>query len=60
MRSAWAQVENQYERRSDLVPNLVAAVRGYAAAESEILQTVVEARAKCGQCPDQFSRRHAG
>jgi LemA protein len=44
--SAWAQVENVYQRRSDLVPNLVATVKGYAAHEKETLQNVVEARAK--------------
>jgi len=44
--SAWAQVENVYQRRSDLVPNLVETVKGYAAHESETLQNVVEARSK--------------
>jgi LemA protein len=44
--SAWAQVENVYQRRLDLVPNLVATVKGYAAHEKETLQNVVEARAK--------------
>lgn len=44
--AAWAQVENQYQRRADLVPNLVATVKGYAAHEQETLQGVVEARAK--------------
>jgi len=44
--SAWSQVENVYQRRSDLVPNLVATVKGYAAHESETLQNVVEARSK--------------
>jgi LemA protein len=47
--SAWAQVENVYQRRSDLVPNLVATVKGYAAHEKETLQNVVEARAKVSQ-----------
>ena len=47
--SAWAQVENQYQRRADLVPNLVATVKGYAAHEQETLQGVVDARAKATQ-----------
>lgn len=47
--SSWAQVENQYQRRSDLVPNLVATVKGYAAHESETLQGVVDARARATQ-----------
>ncbi len=44
--SSWAQVENVYQRRLDLVPNLVATVKGYAAHEKETLQNVVEARSK--------------
>ncbi len=44
--SSWAQVENVYQRRLDLVPNLVETVKGYAAHESQTLQGVVEARAK--------------
>ncbi len=44
--AAWAEVENQYQRRSDLVPNLVEAVKGYAAHEKETLEGVMEARAK--------------
>ena len=43
---AWAEVENQYQRRMDLIPNLVNTVKGYTAHESETLQKVVEARAK--------------
>ncbi len=46
VKSAWAQVENQYQRRADLVPNLVETVRGYAAQERETLTAVIEARAK--------------
>ena len=43
---AWAEVENQYQRRMDLIPNLVNTVKGYTTHESETLQKVVEARAK--------------
>lgn len=43
---AWAQVENQYQRRADLIPNLVNTVKGYAAHESETFTKVTEARAK--------------
>jgi len=47
--AAWSQVENRYQRRADLVPNLVATVQGFATQEREVLQNVVEARAKVGQ-----------
>ncbi|HNX68102.1 MAG TPA: LemA family protein [Candidatus Omnitrophota bacterium] len=47
--SAWAQVESVYQRRADLVPNLVETVKGYAAHEKSTLQDVVNARAKLGQ-----------
>ena len=47
--TAWAQVENQYQRRADLIPNLVETVKGYAAHESETLEGVVAARAKATQ-----------
>ena len=46
---AWAQVENVYQRRADLVPNLVEAVKGYVAHEKETLQNVVNARAQIGK-----------
>ena len=44
--TAWSQVENVYQRRADLIPNLVNTVKGYAAHESETLQGVIEARSK--------------
>ncbi|MBN1586060.1 MAG: LemA family protein [Candidatus Omnitrophica bacterium] len=47
--SAWAQVENVYQRRADLVPNLVNTVKGFAAQEKDVLQGVVEARSKVSQ-----------
>ena len=47
--NAWGQVENQYQRRADLVPNLVATVKGYAAHEQATLVGVMEARAKATQ-----------
>ena len=48
VKAAWGDVQNQYQRRADLVPNLVATVKGYAAHESQTLQAVTEARAKVG------------
>jgi LemA protein len=44
----WSQVENVYQRRADLIPNLVETVKGYAAHESEVLETVTAARARAG------------
>jgi len=49
VKTAWSQVENTYQRRADLIPNLVATVKGYAEHESETLQAVVEARSKATQ-----------
>lgn len=65
VKAAWSQVLNQYQRRADLVPNLVETVRGYATQERETLTAVVEARARATQTqlppdiltnPDAFRR----
>ena len=48
-KAAWSEVLNQYQRRADLIPNLVETVKGYAQQEREVLQAVVEARAKATQ-----------
>jgi LemA protein len=64
-KAAWSEVLNQYQRRADLIPNLVETVKGYAAQESKVLTEVVEARAKATQVtlppdiltnPDAFKR----
>lgn len=47
--AAWGEVENQYQRRADLIPNLVATVQGYAAQEKDVLVGVTEARARATQ-----------
>jgi LemA protein len=49
LKAQWGNVENQYQRRVDLVPNLVATVKGYAEHEQSTLESVVEARAKATQ-----------
>lgn len=49
VQNAWAQVENVYQRRADLIPNLVATVKGYAEHESATLENVIAARAKATQ-----------
>src|SRR5688500_11012357 len=48
-KAAWSQVLNQYQRRNDLIPNLVETVKGYAKQEQEVLTQVVEARSKATQ-----------
>ena len=48
IKAAWSEVVNQYQRRADLVPNLVNTVRGYAAQEADVLKSVTEARANVG------------
>jgi len=49
VKAAWAEVLNQYQRRSDLIPNLVNTVKGYADHEERVLTEVTEARARVGQ-----------
>ena len=49
VKAEWSNVENQYQRRADLIPNLVATVKGYTSHESETLEGVVAARAKATQ-----------
>ena len=49
VKAKWAEVQNQYQRRADLIPNLVATVKGYAAQEKDVLTAVTEARASATQ-----------
>jgi LemA protein len=49
VKAKWGDVENQYQRRSDLIPNLVATVKGYAAQEKDVLEAVTKARASATQ-----------
>jgi LemA protein len=49
IKAAWSEVLNQYQRRADLVPNLVNTVKGYAALEAKVLTDVTNARARVGQ-----------
>ncbi len=58
VKTSWSQVENVMQRRADLIPNLVNAVKGYAAHEEEVLTEVTNARAKVGQAstvPDKIA-----
>jgi LemA protein len=48
IKSSWAEVLNQYQRRADLIPNLVKTVKGYAAHEKDVLTSITNARAKVG------------
>ena len=59
VQSQWANVENQYQRRSDLIPNLVNTVKGYAAHESSTLEAVVEARSKATSATVSFDQLDA-
>src|SRR5688572_28420899 len=51
IKASWAEVVNQYQRRADLIPNLVETVRGFAQQERDVLIGVTEARAKVGTAP---------
>jgi LemA protein len=68
VKAAWSEVVNQYQRRADLIPNLVNTVKGYAAQEQKVLIGVTEARAKVGSIqvtpdmlnnPEQFQKYQA-
>ncbi len=68
VKASWGDVENQYQRRADLIPNLVATVKGYAAQEKDVLEGVTKARASASQVtvdptkltdPDQLAKFEA-
>jgi LemA protein len=61
-KASWSEVLNQYQRRADLIPNLVETVKGFAAQESKVLTEVIEARAKATQVqipPDILTNKDA-
>lgn len=61
-RAKWSQVQNQYKRRADLIPNLVETVKGFASQEKDVLTSVVEARAKASSInisPDMLTNPDA-
>lgn len=58
-KSSWSEVQNQYQRRADLIPNLVETVKGYAQQEKDVLIGVTEARAKASSVKvDEIGRAH--
>ena len=62
VKASWAQVENQLQRRYDLIPNLVETVKGYAAQEKDVFVSVTEARSKvagAGSIPDKIQANNA-
>lgn len=61
VKAAWSQVQNQYKRRADLVPNLVATVKGYAKQERDVLISVTQARSRVGslRLPDNVTENPA-
>jgi LemA protein len=59
-KTAWSQVENQYQRRVDLIPNLVETVKGFAAQEKEVLEEVTRLRSQWGKARGGGNMRDGG